>query len=225
MRLTSFRNVPAFTVSSRQHPVNFDSESRNSLPQMRYFGLQFRTNQGHDSAGVTGETILLDQNVLILKAGGVMEQVIKQQLETLGRLINVVKTEPDEKTLPEKLKAVARKLTAKLNEADKESVGMANSSESTAAMLASPLFRSFLTYDPQPTLTRIRCPMLAIGGELELQVPADVNLAAIAKALEQGGIDRSPSRKGSASTTYFSMPRQTRRRSMRRSRRHSIQRR
>lgn len=48
-------------------------------------------------------------------------------------------------------------------------------------------FRFFLTYDPRPTLRRVRCPVLAINGEKDLQVPAKENLAEIEKALKAGG--------------------------------------
>jgi uncharacterized protein len=48
-------------------------------------------------------------------------------------------------------------------------------------------FRYFLTYDPRPTLRRVRCPVLAINGEKDLQVPAKENLAQIEKALKAGG--------------------------------------
>ena len=34
-------------------------------------------------------------------------------------------------------------------------------------------FRFFLTYDPRPTLRTVQCPVLAINGEKDLQVPAE----------------------------------------------------
>ena len=48
-------------------------------------------------------------------------------------------------------------------------------------------FRFFLTYDPRPTLRTVRCPVLALNGERDLQVPAKENLAEIQKALEAAG--------------------------------------
>ena len=51
----------------------------------------------------------------------------------------------------------------------------------------SPWFRFFLTYDPKPTLSRVKCPVLAINGQLDLQVPPQENLDAIARALTAGG--------------------------------------
>jgi fermentation-respiration switch protein FrsA (DUF1100 family) len=53
--------------------------------------------------------------------------------------------------------------------------------------LLSPWYRFFLTYDPKPTLTKVKCPVLAINGEKDLQVPPKENLSAIEEALVAGG--------------------------------------
>jgi hypothetical protein len=50
-----------------------------------------------------------------------------------------------------------------------------------------PWFRYFLTYNPQPTLTKVKCPVLALNGEKDVQVPAKTNLQAIKNALTEGG--------------------------------------
>lgn len=52
---------------------------------------------------------------------------------------------------------------------------------------SSPWMNYFIKYNPAPTLEKVRCPVLAINGEKDLQVPAKVNLEAIQKALEKGG--------------------------------------
>ena len=44
-------------------------------------------------------------------------------------------------------------------------------------MLKTPWFRYFLTYDPRPALAKVKCPVLAINGEKDLQVPPKENLA------------------------------------------------
>jgi uncharacterized protein len=44
-----------------------------------------------------------------------------------------------------------------------------------------------LTFDPRPTLAKVRCPVLALNGDKDLQVPPKENLAEIRKALEQAG--------------------------------------
>ncbi len=50
-----------------------------------------------------------------------------------------------------------------------------------------PWFRYFLSYDPRPTLAKVHCPVLAVIGERDLQVPPDQNLPEIDKALKSAG--------------------------------------
>jgi len=52
---------------------------------------------------------------------------------------------------------------------------------------SSPWFRFFTAYDPAPALARVRCPVLAVGAELDLQVLPEQNLPVIEAALKQGG--------------------------------------
>ena len=44
-----------------------------------------------------------------------------------------------------------------------------------------------MTYDPVPTLKKVKCPVLALNGEKDLQVPVDANLPVIEAALKEGG--------------------------------------
>jgi uncharacterized protein len=57
-------------------------------------------------------------------------------------------------------------------------------------MAASPWFRQLLSYDPQPTLRQVKCPVLAINGEKDVQVAAKDNIEAIERALAAGGNQR-----------------------------------
>jgi hypothetical protein len=45
----------------------------------------------------------------------------------------------------------------------------------------------FIRYDPAVALEKVKCPVLALNGEKDLQVPSKVNLPAIEKALKKGG--------------------------------------
>src|SRR5262249_11431066 len=44
-----------------------------------------------------------------------------------------------------------------------------------------------LDYDPRPALRQVTCPVLALNGEKDVQVPAEVNLQAIAATLKEAG--------------------------------------
>ena len=53
--------------------------------------------------------------------------------------------------------------------------------------IANPWMQYFIKYNPEPTLEKVRCPVLAINGANDLQVPPKENLKAIKKALSKGG--------------------------------------
>ena len=53
--------------------------------------------------------------------------------------------------------------------------------------LSSPWTQFMLKYDPGKTLEKVKCPVLAINGEKDMQVVPDENLAAISLALKKGG--------------------------------------
>jgi pimeloyl-ACP methyl ester carboxylesterase len=55
------------------------------------------------------------------------------------------------------------------------------------AQLGAPWMAYFLSYDPRPVLAKVRCPVLAVNGEKDIQVIPVENLAAIEKAVTGGG--------------------------------------
>lgn len=50
--------------------------------------------------------------------------------------------------------------------------------------------RSFVKLDPAESLKMVECPVLALNGDRDLEVPADLHLAAIEKALKSGGNEK-----------------------------------
>lgn len=140
--------------------------------------------------GVPGDQILKAQAALILKASGADEATIRRAAEAQARLVAIVKETEDLKLATEKLKVAQAELSRSLPEAERKAMAEADPNGARVAMLASPWFRYFLTYDPRPTLAKVQCPVLAINGEKDLQVPCKENLEAIEKALRSGGNTR-----------------------------------
>lgn len=59
--------------------------------------------------------------------------------------------------------------------------------ENAVLQVATPAMRDFIRADPGPVLQKVTCPVLALGGTMDLQVAGEANLAAIRAALERGG--------------------------------------
>lgn len=138
--------------------------------------------------GVSGEEILFAQGERILRASGATAERIQKQHETQAALFAIVKAEADGEAAKKKCAEYLLAEFAKLPEAERQAAGDPHASvEAQAAGAASPWFRYFLTYDPRTALRQVKCPVLALNGELDLQVPHDQNLPEIRKALEAGG--------------------------------------
>jgi pimeloyl-ACP methyl ester carboxylesterase len=58
--------------------------------------------------------------------------------------------------------------------------------DETLKQVANPWVAYFLRYDPAPALEKVKCPVLAVNGSKDMQVPSEINLAAIGKTLEKG---------------------------------------
>lgn len=135
--------------------------------------------------GVPGEEIIHKQAELISRAMGATEEEIKKSEEQRKKLFAVLKTEKDP--------TVGAAMLRTLIEASLDSATRSNPQTTEAVVnaqvkeLNSPWFRYFLTYDPRPALKKVRCPVLAIGGEKDLQVWPKQNLPEIESALRAGG--------------------------------------
>ncbi len=138
--------------------------------------------------GLPGEEILYLQNELISRAMGISEEEIAMNHLYNRRIYSLVKEEKNIDILKEKLIQVFEEYFAGLSEEEKVRIGdpelfMNAQIESSL----SPWFKYFLTYDPKPTLSKVSCPVLAINGEKDLQVPPQENLKAIEEAFIAGG--------------------------------------
>ncbi len=138
--------------------------------------------------GLTGEEILLMQGALLRKAMGASEDVIKRERETQKKIFHVIKEEMDTVVAKQRLREIISASIERLPEQEKKAMGDPSLMiEAQVRNSLSPWFRFFLTYDPKPALRKLSCPVLAINGEKDLQVPAKENLAAIEQALKEGG--------------------------------------
>lgn len=136
--------------------------------------------------GTTGEQILYQQSELIMRAGGATEAQARANRKTQEALFRLALD-------PSLTAEQVRKRGRAALEADPAFPDGADGEAAINAQLAQvsdPWMRFFLAYDPVPALEKIRVPVLALNGELDLQVPCETNLAAIGKALEAAGNTR-----------------------------------
>jgi pimeloyl-ACP methyl ester carboxylesterase len=130
--------------------------------------------------GLRGDQILYLQQSLIATASGVKEQDVAKAYALNSKLYTVTAAEKNPANLSADLQAVLA--------ADEDGSKMSSAQRAAAIQqLSSPWLREFLVYDPVPALQNTKCPVLALNGERDLQVPPKQDLSAIHKALQDGG--------------------------------------
>ena len=125
--------------------------------------------------GVKGSDILTAQQKLIEASIGKSSAEIEKDAATQREIFAILGKDEDDAAREKELRA------ALAGTVPNAQIGL------QIKVLNSPWFRDFVRYDPAPTLSKLACPVLAINGEKDLQVPPDQNLPAIRKALETAG--------------------------------------
>jgi pimeloyl-ACP methyl ester carboxylesterase len=130
--------------------------------------------------GVPGEQILFAQGQAILRAMGKSEQELAQERRVQERLFAIAKQPLDSA-------AVAARVREAFRAEHIDSVAAAAQIRASIGVARSRWFRFFLTYDPRPALRKLRCPVLALNGGKDMQVPPRQNLPEIERSLKAGG--------------------------------------
>ena len=138
--------------------------------------------------GIRGDKLLLMQEELISRANGTPEKDIQTTKKINSKAFEIiVKSENDEQLKSEMTKYLMQSL--------KENPGVDKpkdiKDEDFVAMqikqISTPWMKFFMKYDPANNLALVKCPVLAINGEKDLQVPAQENLSAIENILKKSG--------------------------------------
>lgn len=137
--------------------------------------------------GLPGDQILLKQSALIEKVNGEPEEDIENSTEIREKIYHVIKTENDSTIAFKKIKEILGNAFDGMTEKQKKEVKSKEAMYQNIPSILSPWFRYFITYDPAPLLEKVKCPVLAIDGSKDLQVPPKEDLEAIKKALTEGG--------------------------------------
>lgn len=110
------------------------------------------------------------QTEKIARVNGVPDNSITQELEQIRYYHDIIKsTENDE-----------NKQLAIKNQYPEMSDGL-------IGYLLKPWYQNFIIINPKDYLEKVKCPVLAITGENDLQCPAAENLPEIESALQKGG--------------------------------------
>ncbi|WP_052597747.1 S9 family peptidase [Aureispira sp. CCB-QB1] len=135
--------------------------------------------------GVPGNELLIRQSHDIMKQQGLSDEAIEGTQKVTRKIYEaIIQDKKDELGVGDIVKMV-RGDVEMLDEETRKAVGLSEGAlRQTVSTVHSPWMRYFIRYQPQAYLKKVKCPVLAINGEKDLQVAATPNLEAIEAALK-----------------------------------------
>lgn len=123
---------------------------------------------------------MFEQGAAISRASGRPETYVAKERSVQEKLFALARQAPDSAAAVNGVRGVFRAEGL-------DSATVAAQLPSSAAFVRSRWFRFFLDYDPRPALRGLKCPVLALNGSLDTQVPSKQNLPEIDSALRAAG--------------------------------------
>ncbi len=142
------------------------------------------------SPGLPGDQIIEQQVEMLARASGETPAEVKDAVVRQTQILDIVKGPEDE--------AEARRRLVAILSRPAMSATVREQAEASIDALLSPWYRYFVRTDPRTYLAKVRCPVLAVDGGLDLQVAARPNLDEIRTVLAEHG---------NHSVTVLSLPR------------------
>ncbi len=131
-----------------------------------------------------GEEVLYLQGAALVKAMGGDDTALRRQRQAQEMIFKIARSSKTFEAAKKKFEKEFAKLLKKLPKEEQEAAkGQEGSTLGQLGRVMTPWFRSFLDHDPRPALKKMKCPVLALYGSLDLQVTPKDNIAALKKAL------------------------------------------
>lgn len=143
-------------------------------------------------SGVRGDLVLRQQAEDLARAAGADAAAIDRILVEHRRLLELLQKDGDVEEVTRLTRTVARAQLEALPEAQRKAIPNIDAAldamlPAQVAALRSRWFRSFISFDPAGALEKVTCPVLAIFGERDMQVPPALNRPPLEAALKRAG--------------------------------------
>lgn len=136
--------------------------------------------------GIPGDSLLILQQRLVAAAAGATAAAIDANEALSRRIFPILRSNGDSSEIANRVRAELTSHVATLPPEQRRAL-TASAIERQVQEYVWVWMRYFVAYDPRPALQRLKVPVLAINGTLDVQVPAKESLSAIETALKAGG--------------------------------------
>ena len=137
--------------------------------------------------GIPGGELMLLQKELIERASGANEADIQKGQMTNKGAFDIISNSSDPEISKSELTTYFKQKLKDSPDLKPSGMSEENFVNLAVTQLSGPWMQFFIKYNPAIILKDVKCPVLALNGEKDLQVPSKVNLEAIKNGLEKGG--------------------------------------
>lgn len=141
--------------------------------------------------GVKISRLMEAQNAAVLKSSGVSEAAINTYLPFYSKMMNLLVNETDSIKARDAIRNTLQEFISKTDTAILSELNLKDSTSHNVFLktmdqqFKTPWSKYFLKFDPEPYLSKLKCKVLAINGERDIQVLPSQNLMGIEKALRK----------------------------------------
>ena len=136
-------------------------------------------------AGVRGDSLMLKQVELISKSQGMPDAVWQGMKPSIRNRYAIL--QQTDKTPEELQKELYADVTKTMSPEQLKDLNTIQQLSAQISSMTSPWYLHFMRYDPGQDLKKLKCPVLALNGEKDIQVDAAMNLAAIQERITGNG--------------------------------------
>ena len=136
-------------------------------------------------AGVKGDSLMLKQVELISKSQGMTDAVWETTKPVIRQRYAIL--QQTDKTPEEIKQEVYADVTQTIPAEALKDLTTIQQINNQISSMVSPWYLHFMRYDPAQDMKKIKCPVLALNGEKDIQVDAAMNLTAIREIISENG--------------------------------------
>lgn len=136
-------------------------------------------------AGVKGDSLMLKQVELISKSQGMPDAVWQGMKPSIRNRYAIL--QQTDKTPEELQKELYADITQTMSPEQLKDLNTIQQISAQINSMTSPWYLHFMRYDPAEDLKELKCPVLALNGEKDIQMDAAMNLTAIQERITGNG--------------------------------------
>jgi alpha-beta hydrolase superfamily lysophospholipase len=122
------------------------------------------------------------------KQAGMSEEELNASKITNQTIYNILKEDVDLSVIKTKLTAYFQSNVDKIPASERPTQQEIDKTlKQEVDGIVTPWLRYFISYNPKENLKKVKCPVLVLNGEKDIQVTANLNTKGITEALKEGG--------------------------------------